>query len=110
KAGLIAADMDKQLAEQLVTTRKSELAQLVLYVQQQRRDLFDAKILELGGERVYRDATWLLLAEYQSRRPTQSALVALCDPSPAKGTNADIACKPVPKKTPEKKKVDDSKG
>jgi len=121
RANLEEAGFSRQLAQHLTSNPagQHELVRLAAVVQQQQRDVFEARLRTLTSREsdpesayaaIYRDALWLVLAEFQSRSQTQSAFVTLCDPKPTAMTK-DIACERVkpPAAAPAKKKDDPPK-
>jgi hypothetical protein len=121
RANLEEAGFSRQLAQALTSNPagQHELVRLAAVVQQQQRDVFEARLMMLTSREpdpesayaaIYRDALWLVLAEFQSRSQTQSAFVTLCDPKPT-ATTKDIACERVkpPPAPPAKKKEDPPK-
>jgi hypothetical protein len=107
KPDLLNAGVDETTVQGWFTTQKvHEFDRLISYVQQGDRKDFDDYLVKTSKEQtdkgkhtIFRDAVWLVLAEFQSRSPFQTALVNLCDPDNGKSI---IACAKIPPPTPAK--------
>ena len=100
KPDLIAAGVDESTLHGWFTTNLHDFDMLIAYVQQGNRHAFDEYLIPISQAQtanhkrtIFRDAVWLILAEFQSRTPFQTALVNLCDPDNAKSV---IACAKLP--------------